>query len=106
MPETIAVNILDDVREDLEATSEVIGHLDEIFLCIEDLARTDSTIARKRIARLASLGRFTAEGWRSTIVGMQSNLTMASRGVESHLVTAQAFAGTRAHEQSREDTHA
>lgn len=106
MPKNVAVNILDDIYEDLESTSEIIGHLDEILCCIEDLAGSDAAISRHRIIRLAALGRFTAEGWRSTIRLMQKSIAEAAGSTESHLVTARAFAGTRAAEQSRDEAHA
>ncbi|WP_176080814.1 hypothetical protein [Paraburkholderia tropica] len=97
---------LDGFRDDLGATLDVLGYLDSIFACIEDLSATDSPAARHRIARLASLGSFTAEGWCASIGGMMANLLEGANGTEGHLVTAQAFAGSRAAEQSRESAHA
>ncbi|MEM5419646.1 hypothetical protein [Paraburkholderia ferrariae] len=114
MPKASAVDALYEAREDFEITSGIVGQLDALFATIEDLAKSGAPVQSDRIAKLASLGRFTAEGWRSTIVGMMRSITEAidaealddHRPDNSHLVTAQAFAGSRAAERSREDAHA
>ncbi|WP_009982326.1 hypothetical protein [Burkholderia pseudomallei] len=62
-----------DAQEDLASSILIVGQLAELFSTINHLAEGDdghAGISLYRIARLAALGQFVAQGWEETMTCM------------------------------------